>query len=212
MIKRPGHTVGFTKKEGIIVKILGMACSPRRMSNTSLLLDHFLDGVSKAGAEVARVDAARLDIKACTQCDECHKTGVCVLQDDMVGLYSQLERADAVVMAAPIYFMAHCAQAKLVIDRCQAFWARKYILRQEVAKPHRPGVFISVGATHGPKVFAGVKITMKWWFDCMDMDYWADLLFEGVDKAGAIAQEPGALDQAEALGRRLVLDFGGKCG
>ena len=190
--------------------MLALSSSPRISGNSDLLLDEFLhgirDGSGASDYSVEKVYLAELQIAACTQCDHCRQAGLCPLQDDMQPLYARLSDADAVVLASPIYFMAHCAQAKLLIDRCQVFWARKYILKQEFRpsdRPRRRGVFIAVGATHGPKVFAGAKLTVKWWLDSLEAEYWGDLLIEGVDGRGAIREHPTALAQAYELGQRF---------
>ena len=125
----------------------------------------------------------------------------------MQPLYDKLLRADWLILASPIYFMAHCAQAKLIIDRCQALWARRHILKQSLQQPGRPkrrAVFIAVGATHGPKVFAGAEVTMKWWLEALETEYWSRLLFEGLDAKAAVCNHPTALAQAYQLGQKMA--------
>ena len=160
-----------------------------------------------SGHFIEKIHVAGLNIKPCTHCDCCQRDGNCVIKDDMQQLYPKLLAADWLILASPIYFMAHCAQAKLFIDRCQTFWSRKYILKQHLRTPEQPtrrGIFISVGATHGLKVFAGSIITMKWFFDALDMDYWENLLFDGFDEKGSIKQPPSILEQAYQLGGKIV--------
>jgi len=216
------------------VNLLAISSSPRKGGNTELLLiqllrgvdealgvqnsvsgvsdDHFSVGVpdnspNSSGHSIENIRLAGLDINPCTHCDYCQRNGNCIIKDDMQPLYPKLIAADWLVLASPIYFMAHCAQAKLLIDRCQAFWSCKYILKQRLRSPDQPvrrGIFISVGATHGPKVFAGSKITMKWFFDALDMNYWENLLFEGFEEKGSIKQHPSALEQAYRLGKKII--------
>jgi len=188
------------------MKILALSCSPRIGGNTDLLLDEFLRGAREYECSVEKLQVARLTIRPCVHCDNCIRTGSCGIKDDMQTIYPNLLKIDALVLAAPIYFMAHCAQAKLLIDRCQVFWARRYrrseTLRDTAVKPR--GIFISVGATHGSKVFAGAQTTMKWLFDALDMEYWDNLLFEGLDEKGAVHNHPTALKDAYDLGRTLT--------
>jgi len=188
------------------MKILALSCSPRTGGNTDLLLDEFLRGAQEHECSVEKLQVARLNIRPCVHCDNCIRNGVCSIKDDMQELYPKLLQADVLVLAAPIYFMAHCAQAKLLIDRCQVFWARRYrrneTLRDSPVKPR--GIFISVGATHGNKVFAGAKTTMKWLFDALDMEYWDNLLFEGLDEKGAVHNHPTALKETYNLGRKIA--------
>jgi len=201
--------------------LLGLSCSPRKGGNTDLLLDEFLRGASEQSAfsptqkpltnretiKIEKFYAVDLNIHPCTQCDYCAKHGTCNIPDDMQILYPKLLEADCLVLAAPIYFMFCCAQAKMIIDRCQVFWARQHFLGQELiekGRPFRRGVFVSVGATHGPKVFAGSKVTMKWFFKTLQMQYWGNLLFEGLDVKGVVLEHTTALKEAFELGQALV--------
>ena len=199
------------------MNVLGLACSPRVGGNTDLLLDEFLRGARDAGATTEKIHVAALHIEPCTQCDACSSGNGCSIDDDMQQLYPRLADADGIALATPIYFMAHCAQAKLVIDRCQKFWLEKHGPGRstENAKPPqdgdasrddlltRRGIFIAVGATHGPKVFAGAKTTMRWLFHTLGVHYWGDLLFEALDTAGAVRQHPTALQDAYETGVRF---------
>ena len=195
--------------------ILAISSSPRLGGNTETLLDELIRGMNdamvQAGREseyhIEKIRLAECKLMPCTQCDHCQKQGECSIQDDITGMYPKLSASDWFLFASPIYFMAHCAQAKLLIDRCQVFWARRYVLKQSLMQPgqkFRRGVFLSVGATHGAKVFNGVKVTMKWFLDALEMEYWDNLLFEGCDKKGSIRQHPTALKDAYDLGQRII--------
>jgi len=195
------------------MKILALSSSPRSKGNTELLLDSLLGGIKDVWAElpgasnntIELIRLAELHISPCIQCDYCLKHGRCSINDDMQLLYPKVTEADGLVLASPIYFMAHCAQAKLFIDRCQVFWARKYVLRQAPpSATSRRGVFLAVGATRGKQVFAGAKVTMKWLFDALAMEYWDNLLFEGIDAKGVIREHPEALHLGYELGRKLA--------
>jgi len=182
------------------MNFLGISSSPRRGGNSETLLDEFLRGARQSGAEVEKVRLAELSISPCTQCDDCSRDGLCGIADDMAGLYPKIAHCNGFVLASPIYFMAHCAQAKLLIDRCQVFWVRKNLLKQAPPPGLRRGFHLAVGATHGPAVFAGVKTTMRWVFDSLQMENAGEVFVEGVDTAGAIRQHPQALQEAYNMG------------
>jgi multimeric flavodoxin WrbA len=196
------------------MNILAISSSPRRGGNTELLVDEMLRGAKDKvscdvinGCEIEKIRIPELNISPCTQCENCSLDGVCIIKDDMQLLYPKLLRADRLIFASPIYFMAHCSQAKMVIDRCQVFWAKRYILKQHIRQegaPPRRGVFVSAGATHGPKVFAGAKVTMKWFFNALEVEYWDSLTIEGCDAKGTVSRHPDALQQAYEMGKKLV--------
>ncbi|RLC68366.1 MAG: flavodoxin family protein, partial [Chloroflexi bacterium] len=66
------------------------------------------------------------------------------------------------------------------------------------------GVFISVGGTKSRDLFEPAKATVKIFFRTIDVEYWGELLYRGVDEKGAIRQHPTALKEAFVLGKRLV--------
>jgi len=191
------------------IRLLALACSPRPQGNTSLLLDEFIRGAADHGCQVEKIDVAALRISPCSHCGHCRNEPSCPLQDGMQQLYPKLSQADALVLASPIYFMAHAAQAKCLIDRCQLFWAYRYVLGLQPERPShtRRGVFLAAGATHGRQVFAGAQVTMRWFFDALQIEYWGNLLFEGLEAAGAVRGQPAALQQARQMGTRLAQEF-----
>ena len=147
-----------------------------------------------------------LKISPCLEIYACKKDGQCPINDDMKPLYEKMVQADALAVASPIFFYAVSAHTKTFIDRCQAFYARKYILKQPIApgKPYRKGVFLAVGGSRGSKIFDGPLLTMKYFFDSLDMTFHRSLLFKEVDAKGEILEHPTALPEAYSLGKELV--------
>jgi len=190
------------------VRVLGIAGSPRRGGNTDLLLDEVMKGAKSKGAEVKTIVLNDLDISPCQHCDACFEAGVCKVKDDMQTVYREMEKADRIVLASPVQFMGVSAQAKIMIDRCQALWARKYILKQPPLGDRRPrkGLFIAVGGMKLANLFEPSLATVKALFKVIDVDYAGELLFPGVDEKGAIKNHPDALKQAFTAGQKLAGD------
>ena len=190
------------------MRVLGIAGSPRRGGNTDLLLAEVMRGAASRGAKVKTIILSQLSIAPCQHCDACLETGKCKVKDDMQMVYKELERADRVVLASPVHFMGVTAQTKAMIDRCQALWVRKYILKQPPLgdKRERKGLFISVGGMKLANLFEPALATVKALFKVLDITYAGELLFPGVDERGAITKHPDALRQAFLAGQRLVED------
>ncbi len=97
---------------------------------TARLLAALTRGLEQGGAAVTVREVARLKVAPCVACLKCMlKTpGVCAQNDDMQLLYPELQAADLLVLAAPVYTDNMSAQLKAVIDRCiscmQPFLAR----------------------------------------------------------------------------------------
>jgi len=192
------------------IKVLGIAGSPRRGGNTDLLLDKTLEGASEGGANVEKIWVRSFKISPCIECNYCFTAGECVIDDDMQSIYPKLLAADRLVFASPIFFMGITGWAKAMVDRCQALWAKKYIVKEPLVEPdkaaRRKGVFISVGGTKGAKLFEGAVRAVKIFFDAIEMSYAGELVFRRIDDKGEILKHPTAMDEAFDLGRKLVED------
>jgi len=178
--------------------------SPRIKGNTDLLLDEALRGAQSQGAEVEKLVADKLNIAPCREYSRCLKDGNCAIRDEMDDIYPKLLDADRVIVASPIFFYGLTSQVKALIDRSQAIWARKYVLKQNLPEKGRKGAFIAVGATRGEKLFEGSILTVKYFFKTIGVKYVDELLIPGVDKKGEIKEHPTALSDALELGRRLA--------
>ncbi|MCK5653936.1 MAG: flavodoxin family protein [Dehalococcoidia bacterium] len=186
------------------MRVLGIMGSPRIKGNTDLLMDEALKGAQSQGAEVEKIVVDKLKISPCREYYGCLKDGNCVIRDDMDGIYPKLLEADVLIVASPMFFYGLTSQLKALIDRCQALWSRKYILKQESTDKARKGAFISVGATQGQKLFDGAILTVKYFFQSVGVEYAAELLIPSVDRKGEIKEHPTALEDAFELGRRLA--------
>lgn len=187
------------------MKVLAILGSPRRQGNTEILLDALIDGAIKHGAEVEKLVLCDYTISPCIECNTCSSTGECAIADDMQNIYPKLLTADIIVVASPIFFYSVTAITKAFIDRSQALWARKYLLRQiPFTKKTRCGYFLSLGATKGKKLFEGATLTMKYFFDAIDARYCGGLFFRGIEGKGDIKHHPSALQEAGDLGKSLT--------
>jgi len=88
-----------------------------------------LDGARERGAEVEVVQLRERHIEFCTNCRACTQLpgeapGACPLEDEMAGLIDRIERADALLLAAPVNFFAVNALFKRFMERlvCYAYW------------------------------------------------------------------------------------------
>ncbi len=188
------------------MKVLALYGSPRREGNTALLLRELVKGLRAGGGNATELFLCDLQILPCVADHSCSQTGECFLLDDMQAMYTHLRAHDCIVLAAPIFFYNVNAQTKALIDRSQSLWARKYVLKQPVNPPgtKKTGIFISVGATKGAKLFDGTLLTVKYFFDTIDADLSHTLLHRRIDGEGEILKHPEALQEAYALGMTLA--------
>jgi multimeric flavodoxin WrbA len=190
------------------ITVLGIAASPRRGGNSDLLLERALEGSAQAGAKVERIIVARLKIGPCIACDGCWEAGHCVVQDEYQAVFPKLLAAERIILASPIYFMAISAQGKLLIDRCQCLWARKYVLRQPLpptpSGAPRRGALITTAGHHVKMGFRCAATTMRYFMDVLNAEFSEELHAGDVDEKEAIREYPDILEEAFALGMRLA--------
>jgi multimeric flavodoxin WrbA len=188
--------------------VLGLAGSARRGGNTETMLDWCLGAAREAGATVVKFSLCDLDLHGCKACEACFKDGVCIQKnDDMKLLYPHLRSADSIVLAAPVYFQGMPAVPKMVIDRCQPFWALKYLLKRPIRPPGSPerlGALLSCGGTKPMQAFDCSLRIMKTLWLTLEVRQVGKVLCPGIDSKGQIVDEPGARVAAEEIGRQLA--------
>lgn len=195
------------KKENYMSKILAIYGSPRRNGNTSLLLQKAVRGAREAGAEVEEIVLRDLKMSPCLEIYGCKKDGRCVIEDDFQNVYDQILSCKGLMLASPIFFYTVSAHTKILMDRCQSFWVKKYWIEETPLgkfEPKRKGLFLSVGATKGKRLFEGVRLTVKYFFETFDAELWRNLLYRSLDFEGDVLKHPDYLDEAYTAGKELV--------
>lgn len=163
-------------------KILVLLGSPRRGKNSETLADCFLKPLELAGCHIDRVPVSGLSVKPCTGCEACSKTGRCVIRDDMDTVYPALDGADWVVMVSPVYFNSVTGSLKVLIDRCQVYWARKFVLKQPPVKPGRRGfLLMSAGITQNEQTLNGSWRVGDYFFKAQDILFEDHLCLDRTD-------------------------------
>ena len=101
------------------MNILILQGSPRANGNTAWMAEEFKNAAEAAGHQVTLVNVAKKKIAGCLACEYCHTkgNGACIQKDDMQELYPLMAEAEALVLAAPIYYFTLSAQIQLPIQR-----------------------------------------------------------------------------------------------
>lgn len=103
-------------------KILILDGSTRKQGNTSILLQHFIEGAKNNTGKIEKVQAKDIDIKYCNGCLRCNLIKRCSIRDDdWEDLREKIDEADILVFASPIYFHYVSAPLKNIIDRFRSF-------------------------------------------------------------------------------------------
>lgn len=188
---------------GDIIAIYG---SPRKNGNTAALLKAAVAGAREAGAQVEEVYLRDLKISPCLEIYGCKKDGKCVIADDFHAVRDRMLAAAGLMLASPVFFYTVSAQTKILMDRCQSLWVKKHWLENAPQRrdPKRKGMFVCAGATHGKKLFDGILLTVRYFFEVLDMSLEKSLLYRGLDFEGDALSHPEYLDEAREAGKAFA--------
>jgi multimeric flavodoxin WrbA len=190
-----------------MANILAIYGSPRRKGNTALLLKRAVEGAREAGSSVEEIVLRDLKMSPCLEIYGCKETGRCAIKDDFQSVYDKLLACDGLMLASPIFFYTVSAHTKILMDRCQSLWVNRYWLEKTPfgkKEFKRKGLFISAGATRGKKLFDGVLLSVRYFFDALDMELWNSLLYREMDFEGDVLKHPEYLEETYATGRRFT--------
>jgi len=185
-----------TKK---VVVILG---SPRRIGNSAALAARISRGAESAAAEVETLFLQDLEISPCRGCDTCRKPDSkgCAIKDDMQGIYPKLIRADAWVIASPVYWFTMSAQTKIFMDRCYALPA--------YAEDPFAGKRVAIAMSYGDvdPVKSGCVNALRTFQDAFSYtrSKVVGMVYGSAMRAGEIENNEALMREAEELGKRLV--------
>jgi multimeric flavodoxin WrbA len=174
-------------------------------------LNQAVNGAREAGAQVEEVVLRDLKMSPCLEIYGCKKDGRCAIKDDFQDLYDKLVSCEGLILASPIFFYSVSAHTKIMMDRCQSLWVKKYWINERPfgeLDPAKKALFICLGATKGKKLFDGALLTMKYFLDTLDMGLWKSLLYRGLDHEGEVEAQPAYLAEARQAGADLARELG----
>ncbi len=173
------------------MNILGISCSPRKGSNTEILVQEALSVINAAETKTELLTIWDKNIKPCTGCFSCLGTGECRIKDDMPEIHLKLLEADGIIFGTPVYFFSAAAQAKILIDRSFSLGSK---LTNKVA-----GV-ISVASSIGN---CQVWNQFNAFFSVKHM-FAADFVYGFAREKGDIRKDKHAMQAARELGKQIV--------
>ena len=152
-------------------KVLIINGSPRKNKNCSSIIKEITKKFEDNNINYKVLDIYQMNIEYCTACGACEKTGYCRIKDDMTPIYEEFNKSTGTITVSPMYFSSVSTKVKTVVDRTQAFFASKYILKKPSldTKKERRGMFIAVGGQ--PKYenqFLGGQLVMDLFFKCIN--------------------------------------------
>ena len=185
-----------------VTKILVVQGSPRKKGNSITLAEQIAKGAESVGAVAERIYLHDKNISPCQACYACQRpdSSGCAIDDEMQPIYKKLIDADCWIIASPVYWFTMSAQTKLFIDRCFALQAYK--------KDAFAGKQIAIAMSYGDTdtFNSGCVNALRTFQDAFRYvgANMVGMVYGSAEKPGEIKSNQSLMDQAEALGKKIV--------
>ncbi len=192
-----------------MVKVIGIAGSPRRAGNSTTLMKAALAGAAGAGAETDIVYLNDLTFRGCQGCEPCTPDGRCRVRDALTPVFAALKLADVWVLASPIYFDGVSGQMKTFFDRCLWLTNERGQRKARLNGKRRAAVIVTyeAGPSEGYRKAAQTLANYLGWmgeFGTVEVMSEANL-----GPSDAAKERPDLLEKATGMGQELVRSLGG---
>ena len=168
-------------------QILIINGSPRKSKYCSKIINNIVEKFQINNIEYEVLDIYKMNIDYCTACDYCCKTGKCRIKDDMTPIYEAFDNSKGTIVVSPMYFSSVSTKVKTLVDRTQAFFSSKYVLKKPSidTKKERRGMFVAIGGQ--PKFenqFLGGQLVMDIFFKCINTKLMYNIYMSNSDAIG----------------------------
>ena len=189
-----------------MVRVLGIAASPRRDGNSTALLRAALEGAEAAGASASIIRINDLLFKGCQGCPSCPPES-CRQHDGLAPVLAALELADVWILASPVYFDGVSGQLKTFYDRLYWFRRQGTEIRPRLSGHRRAAIIITYEDPENAS-YLEMAGRLASYFPGFGRFPPAEVLAaSGLGPPGAAAADRGLLQRAAALGKRLIADL-----
>lgn len=173
-------------------EILIINGSPRNNKNCGTIASEIKFKLDKKGLRSKIFNIYNMDIEYCTACGFCNKTGYCKFNDEMTPMYKYFDNSKGTIVISPVYFDSISAKVKTFVDRTQAIYASKYILKKSSIdrSKKRTGMYIAVGGSDSyDSQFKGGQVVMDFFFKSINTKLLHNIYLNGTDNVAYVDNE-----------------------
>lgn len=131
-----------------MMKTLIFNGSPRKNGETQKLIECLS---AELGGKIKVVNAYMADIRPCVDCRWCLKNEGCAVNDEMQTIYQDIQEADHIIIASPVYFEELTGMLLAVMSRLQIYFGARYVRHQEPIKKEKTGGILLTAGSIGPR-------------------------------------------------------------
>lgn len=140
----------------------------------------------------------RMDYSPCNDCEYCHTHIGCCIKDDVQNMYKDLEDAERVLVASPLYFGMISGPLLSLLSRLQFNFSNRARMGAPEPFMRKQGIFIMTAAQSWFNMFSPCLDTMKFIFDHLNAEHTASLFVENTDTV-PVSQQPEIFERVETI-------------
>ena len=166
------------------IEVLIINASPRKNKNCFFISDIISSKLKERNIISKIFNVYDMNIEYCNACGFGEKTGYCRIKDEMTPMYEIFNKSKGTIVVSPVYFDSVTAKLKTLVDRTQAFYASKYILKKPSIdrSKKRIGMYIAVGGANPYDTqFKGGQIVMDFFFKSINTKLMYNLYLNNTD-------------------------------
>jgi len=112
------------------MKVMILNGSPKSGGNTAMALKEMENVFSAEGIEVELIQIGSREIRGCSGCGTCYRSGKCIYDDLVNELAEKLKSCDGLVIGSPVYYASANGTLIALLDRL--FYSIRYPLTMKV--------------------------------------------------------------------------------
>jgi multimeric flavodoxin WrbA len=172
----------------------------RNNGNTDILVGKIIDGAKNAGLNPNLIELRNKNISNCIGCYKCLRESECNFQDDMTEIRNQINSAELMILASPLYWCGVTGLMKTFLDRLFFY----YHLQNVKLIAGKKAIIIT--PMNQKNVDDESKILVEFYnrlLGCLDVKILNMSFFSDIMEKGSVLKNPEYLKQAYAIGTNL---------
>ena len=173
----------------------------RGNGNTDILVNRLVEGANNAGIHIKHTQLRKKEIANCVGCFHCVEDSTCGLKDDMTDIRHDINRAELMIFASPLYWWGVTGLMKTFIDRLFFYY---YPRNRGFISGKKAMVLTPMAEKDATSVADLLSEFYKRLFNRLEVTIVETVFFGGIMDKRAVLDKPEYLEQAYALGGSLT--------
>lgn len=172
----------------------------RAGGNTDILVKKIIEGSQNTGINLKLIELRKKNIENCIGCYQCLRESTCSFRDDMTEIREEINKADLMVLASPLYWCGITGLMKTFIDRLFFYYhpQNRGLISGKKAIIVTP--MNQKDITHESEPL--IEFYKRLW-NCLGVEIVDMFFFSDVMTKGAVLEKPEYLEKAYSIGKQL---------